>query len=43
MMFAKATEHNFIAEIFRVVIVIDRLSRAVYEQEDLNKSFTMRN
>jgi hypothetical protein len=36
MKFAKATEHNFSTEIFRIVKVIHRRPRAVYELEDLN-------
>jgi len=36
MKFAKARGHNFITEIFRIVKVIDRRPRAVYELEDLN-------
>ena len=36
MNFAKATEHNFSTEIFRIVKVIHRRPRVVYEQEDLS-------
>jgi hypothetical protein len=36
MRFAKAAEHNFSTEIFRIVKVIHRRSRVVYELEDLN-------
>jgi hypothetical protein len=36
MKFAKAAEHNFSTEIFRIVKVIHRRTRAVYELEDLN-------
>ena len=36
MKFAKATEHNFSTEIFRIVKVINRRPRVVYELEDLN-------
>ena len=34
--FAKAAEHNFSTDIFKIVKVIDRHPRAVYELEDLN-------
>ena len=34
--FAKAAELNFSTEIFRIVKLIDRRPRAVYELEDLN-------
>ena len=36
MKFAKALEHNFSTEIFRIVKVIHRQPRVVYELEDLN-------
>ena len=36
MKFAKAAEHNFSTEIFRIVKVIHRRPRVVYELEDLN-------
>ena len=36
MKFAKATEHNFSTEIFRIVKEIHRRPRVVYELEDLN-------
>ena len=36
MRFAKAAEHNFSTEIFRVAKIIDRRPRDVYELEDLN-------
>jgi len=36
MKFAKAAELNFSTEIFRIVKVIDRRPRAVYELEELN-------
>ena len=36
MKFAKAAEQNFINQIFRIVKVIDRRPRAVYELEDRN-------
>ena len=36
MKFAKARGHNFITEIFRIVKVIHRRPRVVYELEDLN-------
>jgi hypothetical protein len=36
MKFAKAAEHNFNTEIFRIVKVIHRLPRGFYELEDLN-------
>jgi len=36
MKFAKAPEHNFSTEIFRIVKVIHGRTRAVYELEDLN-------
>ena len=36
MKFAKATEHNFSTEIFRIVKVIHIRPRVVYELEDLN-------
>ena len=36
MKFAKAAEHNFSTEIFRIGKVIDRRSRVDYELEDLN-------
>jgi len=36
MIFAKAAEHNFSTEIFRIVKVIHRWPRVVYELEDLN-------
>jgi hypothetical protein len=35
MKFAKARGHNFSTEIFRIVKIIDRRPRAVYEIEDL--------
>ena len=35
-MSAKAAEHNFSTEIFRIVKVIDRRPREVYKLEDLN-------
>jgi len=35
MRFAKAAEHNFSTEIFRVAKVIDKRPRDVYELEDL--------
>ena len=35
--FAKSAEQNFSSEIFRIVKVIPRTSRPVYELEDLNK------
>lgn len=38
MRFAKAAEQTFSTEIFRVVKVIDRRPRTVYELEDLNKT-----
>ena len=34
--FAKFAEHNFTTEIFRIVKVIDRIPRPVYELEDLD-------
>ena len=34
MKFAKSAEHNFSADIFRIVKVIDRRPQAVYELED---------
>jgi hypothetical protein len=36
MKFAKAAEHNFSTEIFRIVKIIHRRPRVVYELEDLN-------
>ena len=36
MKFAKAAEHNFRTEIFRIVSVIHRRPRAVYDLEYLN-------
>ena len=36
MRFAKAAEHNFSTEIFRVTKVIESRPRAVYKFEDLN-------
>jgi len=36
MKFAKAAEHNFSTEIFRIVKVIHRRPRVFYELEDLN-------
>jgi len=36
MRFAKAAEHNFGTESYRLTKVIDRRPRAVYELEDLN-------
>ena len=36
MKFAKAAEHNFSTEIFRIVKVIHRRPQVVYELEDLN-------
>ena len=36
MWFAKAAEHNFSPEIFRIVKVIHRLPRVLYELGDLN-------
>ena len=36
MRFAKAAEHNFSTEIFRIVKVIHRRPRVVYELEDIN-------
>jgi len=36
MRFAKASEHNFSTEKFRIVNVIRRRPRVVYELEDLN-------
>ena len=38
MRFAKASEQNFSAEIFRISKIIYRTPRPVYELEDLNKS-----
>ena len=35
--FAKSAEQNFSTEIFRIIKVIRRTSRPVYELEDLNK------
>ena len=35
--FAKSAEQNFSTEIFRIVKVIPRTPRPVYELEDLNK------
>jgi len=35
--FAKSAEQNFSTEIFRIVKVIPRTPRPVYEPEDLNK------
>jgi len=36
MKFSKSVEHNFSTEIFRVVQIMDRCQREVYELEDLN-------
>jgi hypothetical protein len=36
MRFAKAAEHNFSTEIFRIVKVIHRRPRVIYQIEDLN-------
>jgi hypothetical protein len=36
MRYAKAAEHNFSTEIFRIVKVIHRRPRVFYELEDLN-------
>jgi uncharacterized protein YggE len=36
MKFAKAAEHNFSTEIFRIVKVIHRRPQVAYELEDLN-------
>jgi hypothetical protein len=38
MKFAKAAEHNFSTEIFRIIKVIHRRPRVVYELEDLNST-----
>jgi hypothetical protein len=38
MKFAKGSEQNYSTEIFRVVKVINRTPRSVYELEDLNKT-----
>jgi hypothetical protein len=38
MKFAKAAKHNFSTEIFRIVKVIHRRPRVVYELEDLNRT-----
>jgi len=38
MNFAKGAEQNFSTEIFRVVKVIERWTRPVYELEDLNRT-----
>ena len=38
MKFTKAAEHNFCTEIFRIVKVIDRRPREVYDLEDLNRT-----
>ena len=39
MKFAKGAEQNFRTEIFRVVKVIERWPRPVYELEDLNRAY----
>ena len=38
MKFTKAAQHNFSTEIFRIVKVIDRRPRAVYELEGLKST-----
>jgi len=38
MKFAKGVEQNFSTEIFRVVKVIERWPRPVYELEDINRT-----
>ena len=35
--FAKSAEHNFNTEVFRIIKVIRRTPRPVYDLEDLNK------
>jgi hypothetical protein len=38
MVFAKGSEQNFSTEIFKIIKVIRRIPRPVYELEDLNTS-----
>ena len=38
MKFSKVSEHNYTDEIFRLLNIIHRTTRPVYELEDLNGS-----